>query len=274
VNSVPAPTARLAPVARRSARGSLPLAVQLGWWQVPLGLLLADLVVTVDVLTGGPLRHLDHRVHDWGASARWPQLEQTASWVALAGQRGLVTVVVMSVTALVSVRLRSWRPLLVSVAATGALNVVVGALKLATGRTAPYTGRDELFVRGTEFPSGHSSNSVLMWGALVLVLTCCGVLRGRRQLIVAIGLVATVCVLVGAASVYLDTHWVTDVLTGWLVGGALLAALTSVARHALSSAQQPLPRGTGSTQRVSGQRAAAASIVDPAAAEADCPASR
>jgi undecaprenyl-diphosphatase len=78
-----------------------------------------------------------------------------------------------------------------------------------------------------------------------------GVVRSRWPLIVA---VAAVSVLVGATSMYLARHWLNDVLAGWMVGGALLAALVAAAQHALPVAE---PRTDDRVTRQAAARAAA-----------------
>lgn len=198
---------------------------------VVAGLLAAAAaLVSIDVLAGGWLTDVDHGVASWSAAHRWPGHVPLATVVAAAGQRGPVAIVVAGTVLVLALRRRSWRPVLLPAVAVGALNVVVGALKFSIGRTAPYSGHDLLFAGGTLFPSGHSANSVLMWGSLAVVLFSAGTVRRRWLLVVA---VAGVSVSVGAASIYLDTHWVSDILGGWLVGGSLLAVLAAVI---------PLPR--------------------------------
>lgn len=190
-------------------------------------LAVAAALITADVLSGGVLRRLDQDVDAWNIDARWPELRPVARVLVILGQRGPVAVVVALVVAYVVWRTRSWRPLVLPAAAITLLNLVVGTMKIAIGRTAPYDGRDELFAGGTLYPSGHSANSVLLWGALAVVLVTSGLVRRRWPLVTSI---AAVAVIVGVASVFRDTHWVTDVLAGWLIGGALLAVLVAGAR--------------------------------------------
>jgi undecaprenyl-diphosphatase len=72
------------------------------------------------------------------------------------------------------------------------------------------------------FPSGHAM-SALIAGALVLWLLCrCGARPLWRW---TAGAVAVVSVAgVGFTRVYLGVHWLSDVVGGWLLGGALVAA--------------------------------------------------
>jgi membrane-associated phospholipid phosphatase len=184
-------------------RGLLPVAL-------PAVLLV---LVTVDVLAGGPLRWLDWRVHRAVGGAGLPRLPLRA--VALLGQRWLTAPIVAAVTALVAARRRSWWPALVTGVTLGTLWVGGQLFKALTGRTAPASGHDRLFVSGAQsYPSGHVANAVVSIGLIVLLLA--GVRLGARSWWWAVP-AAT-----GAAVVLLDFHWVTDVLAGALVGALVL----------------------------------------------------
>jgi membrane-associated phospholipid phosphatase len=63
------------------------------------------------------------------------------------------------------------------------------------------------------FPSGHTQNSVVLWGYLGLQVR-------RRWLWIVI---AVLLVLIPLSRVYLGVHFPTDLLGGYLIGGALLA---------------------------------------------------
>ena len=199
-----------------------------GRWTRPLVIAsLAVLVVlTLGVLVaGGPGLAVDKFF------AAWPGLSTkdsvTGKVLALVGQRAYSAPVLLVVAAVLAWRRRIVRPLSLALLGLLALNVVVGAMKLAIGRPSPRTGSWLPFDGGMDFPSGHTSNTVLTWGLTAWLLLAFGrkVPTIRRQW-VGYGLVAAASLVVGAASLYLRTHWITDIVAGWAVGFLILVAIT------------------------------------------------
>jgi undecaprenyl-diphosphatase len=86
-----------------------------------------------------------------------------------------------------------------------------------TPRKAP-PGRHSRKVRS--FPSGHSLETSAVSLTIAYVLVREGMADGRIALPAAL----TVPVLSGLGRLYLDRHWTTDVLAGWLAGTAVAAA--------------------------------------------------
>ncbi|KAA6223106.1 phosphatase PAP2 family protein [Streptomyces albofaciens JCM 4342] len=72
------------------------------------------------------------------------------------------------------------------------------------------------------FPSGHAMTAAVAGGLALWLLWLHGTRRGRWW--AAAALVAVSVAGVGLTRVYLGVHWATDVLGGWLLGGALVAA--------------------------------------------------
>ena len=70
-------------------------------------------------------------------------------------------------------------------------------------------------------PSGHALGSIVTLGVLAAVV----VLVARRPAVqaAAVALAGVAVVTIGVSRLYLGVHWMTDVLTGWLLGGAWLA---------------------------------------------------
>ncbi|MFE6055461.1 phosphatase PAP2 family protein [Kitasatospora sp. NPDC056446] len=179
------------------------------------------LLVLAGVLLNTALVDLDWSVRLLRPYERWPRLEPLLDTWVVAGQRGPSAIAAFAWLAWRAHRLDRMRPLLVMGIALLLLNVTVGAVKIVTGRLGPhyaqYVGSPELFSGGTIFPSGHTANAVVTWGVLAYLAV-----RWRRT--GAVIAAATACS-IGLTTVYLGTHWVTDVLAGWAAGLLVLLSL-------------------------------------------------
>ncbi|GAA2133399.1 hypothetical protein GCM10009760_09570 [Kitasatospora kazusensis] len=182
---------------------------------------LAYLLVVAAVICDTPLVDLDWSLLLFRPYKRWPEVQPLLNVWILAGQRGPSAIVACAWVAWRSYRIRSLRPLLVTGAALLLLNVTVGGVKIVTGRLGPhyahYVGSPELFSGGEIFPSGHTANAVVTWGVLAYLAV-----RWRRTGTV---LAALTAVSIGLTTVYLGTHWMSDVLAGWAAGALVLLSL-------------------------------------------------
>ncbi|MEV4615357.1 phosphatase PAP2 family protein [Kitasatospora sp. NPDC049258] len=179
------------------------------------------LLVVVGILCDTPLVDLDWAIQQFRPYHHWPDLEPFLDVWVVAGQRGPTAVAALLWLAWRSHRTRTLRPLLVMGMALLLLNITVGSVKIVTGRLGPhyahYVGSPELFSGGNIFPSGHTANAVVTWGVLAYLAV-----RGRR---VGAVLAAATALSVGLTTVYLGTHWVSDVLAGWAAGLLVLLVL-------------------------------------------------
>jgi undecaprenyl-diphosphatase len=111
----------------------------------------------------------------------------------------------------------------VVVAAPAIGGLLSGLIKILYGRARPAGGA--LFNERTySFPSGHAATSA------AVMVTLCYVLARERMISwpVAIVIGGAVPLAVGLTRLYLNVHWVTDVVGGWTVGlfvAAMSAAL-------------------------------------------------
>ncbi|GAA4993225.1 phosphatase PAP2 family protein [Kitasatospora paranensis] len=218
-DDTPAPTAAAAataPAVRPTRPGS-------SRWRVPLIAVTALVyaVVVAGVLVDTPLVRLDWSLELLKPYKRWPEIQPLLDVWIVAGQRGPSAIIACLWLGWRSYRDRTVRPLLVMGTALLLLNVTVGGIKILTGRLGPHYAHvidsPELFAGGTIFPSGHTANAVVTWGVLAYLAV-----RWRRTGTLLAGLTA---VSIGLTTVYLGTHWVSDVVAGWAAGLLVLLAL-------------------------------------------------
>lgn len=213
---------RLHRTAERPINGDLPRMSRTRVWL--FGLTVAAYVaIVVGVLTTSKLVTLDWQVMLWRPYKQWPQIHAFLDYFVVLGQRGPTAVMVLAWLGWRAWRHRTLHPLLVLGTSLLLLNITVGAVKYGLGRLGPHyattVGSAEMFAGGDIFPSGHTANAVVTWGVLAYLATTP---RARRLGSVASALLALG---VGATTVYLGTHWVSDVLLGWAAGLLILLAL-------------------------------------------------
>ncbi|MFD7443168.1 phosphatase PAP2 family protein [Streptomyces sp. NPDC059909] len=181
------------------------------------------LAIVVAVLVSSWLVTLDWKVMLFRPYQQWPELHAFLDYFVVLGQRGPTAVMVAAWLGWRSWRQHTVRPLLALGAALLLLNATVGSVKLGLGRLGPHyatqIGSAELFAGGDIFPSGHTANAVVTWGILAYLATTP---LARRYLS---ALSAVVALGVGLTTVYLGTHWLSDVLLGWAAGLLILLAL-------------------------------------------------
>jgi len=139
--------------------------------------------------------------------------------------------------------LRGERRLALWVAGTAVAGTLLQqGLKAAVGRDRP---RWEHPVDTADFaalPSGHAMTAAFTCGLLLWLAHLRGVRRAVRRTMLWGGAVSVTGV--GFTRIYLGVHWLTDVVTGWLLGIAVAAS--SAALWRAGAARSP---GRGSVER-------------------------
>ena len=191
-----------------------------------LGALLAIGFAVFTWLVAGPLKEaqIDRRLN------RDYPIDPVRDWLVLldrVGQRAVCLPILALAVAWVALRHRKARPVLVALVGVLAVNLVVWILKLWLGRGQPGSNRPGFFIEGQAYPSGHAANIVMVYG-LAVYLIAHYTLASRRTRHVLIGIVAGLMVLMTTVSVLLRWHWLTDLIGGYLVAGALLAVIVAV----------------------------------------------
>lgn len=129
-----------------------------------------------------------------------------------------------------ALRTRSYRPVVVAALALAGIALLDESVKLLVHRARPPADLHAIAAGGYSFPSGHTTLAAAMVPVLVLLVRR----AGRRGW--ALPVLAAVWVLVvGVSRVYLGVHYPSDVLGGWLLGGAWATLVTACVRPTLLS---------------------------------------
>ena len=132
-------------------------------------------------------------------------------------------VVVIVIGIIVWWRIGKLEAILIAVA--GLLSLVNTVLKLIINRQRPPTNLVQVFypMQTNGFPSGHAMFSIMVLGLLAYFIFI-NVKNHILRTGTLIGLVALI-LLIGVSRVYLGVHWPSDVVGGYIIGGALLTGL-------------------------------------------------
>ncbi|MFF8787705.1 phosphatase PAP2 family protein [Streptomyces sp. NPDC015125] len=227
--STPLPTARTSAVDDDNRRAFAPLPPFRSCLSCAvLCTLLFGLLLTLVVARWGPLMSLDtalagalHRTAV--AAPGWTRLNRVFSdWVWDPWtMRAVLAVVVCLLVRRGERRLALW------VAATALTGTALQqAVKALVGRDRPVWPDPVAAAHYAAFPSGHAL-SALVTGALVLwLLRLAGarpLWRRTARVVVGVSVVG-----VSFTRLYLGVHWLSDVVGGWLLGGALVAGSAAV----------------------------------------------
>jgi membrane-associated phospholipid phosphatase len=188
-------------------------------------LLAAYAALTILVLVpSSPLLSFDQALAALHLKAHHPGYRPWINDYVMFGQRGPATLAFLPFFVWIAWRQRSKRPLVLLGTALVMLNLTVGIVKYATGRVGPMRVADsdvhQVFMGGNIYPSGHVSNAVVLYGLVAWIAP------QFRKLVITSAVFLSVTV--GLATIYLRTHWFSDVVGGWLAGALVLLSLPTV----------------------------------------------
>ena len=152
-------------------------------------------------------------------------LSTAARTVTLLGSGWTVLVVIAGSATFLVLRHRCIDALFVAASATGTA-IAVAIVKHAVGRPRPALPDRLVTATGAAFPSGHAAQSIACYGALAVIAVTASRSNRTRAFVIA-GAVA-IALAVGASRVYLGVHWLSDVVSGWLLAAGWLLALIGV----------------------------------------------
>jgi membrane-associated phospholipid phosphatase len=187
---------------------------------------------------------VDRPLLDLALTLRSPGLDTAVTWFTdTAGTIGMPIIAVASMTILAVVR-RSWTPvILVTAAGLGSLLMTIVGKGIIARNRPPLADAVPPFEYSPSFPSGHTLNAVAVIGIITYLLLLRRHHRWSRALLIAGA--SAYALLVGLSRVFLGHHWFTDVLAGWLLGGAWLALVITAHRLYLTVREHPAGRAAG-----------------------------
>lgn len=140
-------------------------------------------------------------------------------WTALGSLAvlALITIGAVAILAAIGERRRALFFLVTVLASWSASQI----LKAAIARARPDLFDHLVTVSTKSLPSGHAMMSLVVYGALALMVSPSTALgRARRAALMMALLLAA---LIGTSRVLLAVHWPSDVIAGWALGAAALA---------------------------------------------------
>ena len=210
---------RLDPGERFGLRVTL-FAIALILVGIPFGLLLDQ------VKTNGRLVKIDtsaaNNLHGWVGSHHWVQT--TCEVLSFLGSPPWFYLLITSAALWWWLR-RGHKRLAIYLLTTGLVGGLVDSVvKIAVNRHRPSLEHPIATAHGKSFPSGHTMLATYGYGALLLTFLP---LIPRRWRGLAIGGWLLMVVAIGSARLGLGVHYITDVLGGFVLGLAWLAASTA-----------------------------------------------
>ncbi|MGE5225386.1 MAG: phosphatase PAP2 family protein [Planctomycetaceae bacterium] len=178
------------------------------------------------VTTWPPIGRLDGNVYRAVQSHRNTLAVDVAKIMNLLGG-GLVTIPLRSVVAIYLAARRRWGAFATWMLTWAAAETALSLAKAWFARSRPPAPL--VLTSGFSFPSGHAVAAASIAVALVLVAMAAGPRRRKWEAVAA-----TAAFLMALSRVYLNAHWLSDVVAGVLLGtGVALgaAALVAEIRH-------------------------------------------
>jgi membrane-associated phospholipid phosphatase len=172
---------------------------------------------------------VDDEIRDWVIAHRNGLLTEVMVNASRFGSTPSLIVIAVAAAALLVWRGRRGDSLLVLGAAAGVF-ALGPLLKVAFERPRPPVDQYLVSIDSWSFPSGHSLNSMVVFGLLTVLAVRARPGWPYRTLVAALG--AFLVLLVGFSRVYLGVHWPSDVLAGWLLG-ALWITICLVIRRSV-----------------------------------------
>lgn len=163
---------------------------------------------------------MDSTLHDVFRAGGWIE-DLAGALTILGGTDVLVASALVSVYLLRRTR-RAWWESLGPLGSLWVCALLTSFLKDMVGRARPEAGAD---IASAAFPSGHASNTTAFVIALAVVVPRVTTAVSKQgALMAAVG----ISLVIGWTRLALGVHWATDVLAGWVIGGAVATVVMRI----------------------------------------------
>lgn len=206
-------------LARRLPPSEVAVVVLLLGLVVVAALAVGFTEVLDDVLEGDGIAGFDHPTTRWLAAHRDLWLTSVLRAVTHAGSPLFLAGVALPISVVAGWRCGSWRPVVLALVAGVGIPLVLFTAKALVGRSRPALPFALIDADGYSFPSGHATGTAasMVISAWMLTRWLVPWWTGR---VMVWAMAAGVTFVVGFSRVYLGVHYVSDVLSGWLLGTA------------------------------------------------------
>jgi undecaprenyl-diphosphatase len=215
-------------------------------------LLALGVAALTALVATGAAEGLDERVRSAVADHDWPVPHRVLAAAVRAGDGDITAAAVLAVAALVVLLGRPWsRVLRLAVVCLGSA-LAVTALKAGLNRTGSYDLEETPPRPGNgAYPSGHVVAVLVVSAMAVWALSRDGGPVARTR---ALATGAVLGAAEAAALLLLQQHWLTDLVSGWLLGLLLVLVGTTAGRRSTARPAarprvlRPLPQLRGTTE--------------------------
>jgi undecaprenyl-diphosphatase len=191
---------------------------------VIVAVLVLTFAVLADAVTDGNTQSFDERLLLLFRTASDPAVTIGPIWfkeamrdITALGGTVVLTIIILSVTGfLIATGARHTALMVLASVVSGVM--LSNSLKFGFSRVRPDIVPHEAQVYTASFPSGHTTMSAIVYLTLGALLCRTQASVAVKTFILSVAVFLTI--IVGVSRVYLGVHWPTDVIAGWMLGGA------------------------------------------------------
>jgi membrane protein DedA with SNARE-associated domain/membrane-associated phospholipid phosphatase len=180
--------------------------------------------IAEDVIDKETLFHLDFRIQMLIERIVSPGVTRFMVEITNFGGTYIVIITIAAIIGYLMHR-RDWWSLFALFLAAGLGEILLALLKLTFHRPRP--AHYLTMAHGCSFPSGHAFSAMIVYGFLIYMAWKFS--RNKALTSAISGILMFLIVLIGVSRIYLNVHWLTDVLGGYAMGLAWLVLSVIIA---------------------------------------------